>query len=116
MNRLPTCAWIVSTPWHCHQTGSGACEAPGLAHAQGCPAASTVRPCPRLHTLLVALTEAVSFLPGSGVVEFRFLPEQTKIVGYGRSPKTIEQLHKKISTNLPGTEEEKQKFLKTVCP
>jgi hypothetical protein len=47
---------------------------------------------------------------------FRFLPEQTKIIGYGRSPKPIEDLHQKIGEHVPGTDEEKQKFLKTVCP
>lgn len=44
----------------------------------------------------------------------RFLPENTKIVGYGRSSKTAEQLHEKIVGKLPGTDTENQKFLKTV--
>jgi hypothetical protein len=44
------------------------------------------------------------------------LPEQTKIIGYGRSPKPIEDLHQQIGEHLPGTDEENKKFLKTVCP
>jgi hypothetical protein len=38
-----------------------------------------------------------------------------QIVGFGRSPVADDDLRKKIKEKLPGTEEEKAKFLKCVC-
>lgn len=44
----------------------------------------------------------------------RFMPKGLKIVGYGRSKKSDEELRKKAGSNLDISDEEKEKFLETV--
>lgn len=90
---------------------------------RGCwafPDAGVCKVAEELHLSIVVfgatgdLAEKKTFPAIASLYNRGFLPERVKIIGYGRSPKTIEQLHKKISTNLPGTDEEKKKFLSTV--
>jgi hypothetical protein len=48
------------------------------------------------------------------VQRFRFMPRSLSIVGFGRSKMGDSQLREKLAKYLPGTDEEKSKFLQLV--